>query len=90
MNWGIYQPRVRFDVRVERDECQRLFMHPARVLQDRLVRRSRTDRTKQYALTEWEKLEDAETKARQLLYQARVLGWGKEKRYYYSQLPAAR
>jgi len=40
MDWAIYQPRIRFDIRAEREECERLFNHQARVLQDRLVRRA--------------------------------------------------
>jgi len=84
MDWAIYQPSIRFNIRAEREECERLFKHPARALQDRLVRRSRTDRTRQHAIPEWEKIYQAEAQKRRLLYQARVLGWGKEKRYYYA------
>jgi hypothetical protein len=84
MDWAIYQPRIRFDARAEREECERLFKHPARALQDRLVRRSRTDRTRQYAIPEWEKVHQTEAQERRLLYQARVLSWGQEKRYYYA------
>jgi hypothetical protein len=40
MDWANYQPRIRFDIRAEREECERLFKHAARVLQDRLVRRA--------------------------------------------------
>ena len=54
------------------------------MLQDRLVRRSRADRTKQPGILEWEKLFQSQSRERRLLYQARVLSWGKEKRYYYA------
>ena len=87
MNWAIYQPRVRFDPRAEREECERLFGHPARVLQDRLARRSRTDRTRKRDVPEWEKFFQQKAQERRLLYQARVLGWGKEKRYYFDHNP---
>jgi hypothetical protein len=88
MDWAIYQPRIRFDIRAEREECERLFQHPARALQDRLVRRGHTDRTRLHAIPEWEKLYQTESQERRLLYQARVLSWGKEKRYYYAHKPS--
>ena len=81
---AIYQPAVRLDIRAERAEYERLFNHQARVLQDRLDRRSRTDRTKRIPVSEWEKVYQAEARERKLLYQARVLGWGKEKQYYFA------
>lgn len=84
MDWAIYQPQIRFDVRAEREECERLFKHQAIALQDRLARRSRTDRTRQHAIPEWEKVYQTEAQERRLLYQARVLSWGKEKRFYYA------
>jgi len=84
MDWAIYQPRIRFDVRAEREECERLFKHQARALQDRLVRRSRTDRTRQHAIPDWEKVYQTAAQERRLLYQARVLSCGKEKRHYYA------
>jgi len=84
MDWAIYQPRVRFDARAERAEYERLFRHEARVLQDRLTRRSRTDRTKHPDTPEWKKVYHTEVRERRLLYQARVLSWGKEKRHYYA------
>jgi hypothetical protein len=84
VDWAIYQPQVRFDPRAERAEYERLFTHSARVLQDRMVRRSRTDRTRKHDLPEWEKVAQSESKERSLLHQARVLGWGKEKRYYFA------
>ncbi len=89
MDWAIYQPRVRFDARAEREECERLYRHQARVLQDRLARRGRTDRSRQHAIPEWERVYLAETHQRLLLHQARVLGWGNEKRYYYAHKQAA-
>jgi hypothetical protein len=85
MDWAVHQPAIRFDIRAERAEYERLFNHQARVLQDRLSRRGRTDRTKQIPLAEWEKIYQAQARERKLLYQARVLGWGKEKRYYFAR-----
>ena len=63
---------------------ERLFKHPARALQDRLVRRRSGDRTRRPAIPEWKKVYLTEAEQRRLLHQARVLGWGKEKRYYYA------
>ena len=57
------------------------------MLQDRLVRRSRTDRTRKHDVPEWEKFFQQKVQERRLLYQARVLGWGKEKRYYFAHNP---
>jgi hypothetical protein len=88
MNWAIYAPRVRFDVRAEREECERLFRHQARALQDRLVRRGHTDRTRKHAIPEWEKVYQTELQERRVLYQARALSWGKEKRYYHAHKPS--
>ena len=82
MDWAIHQPQVRFDIRAERDEYERLFRHPARVLQDRMARRGGTDRTRKHDLPEWERVYRLEADERKLLFQARVLGWGKQKRYY--------
>jgi hypothetical protein len=84
MDWAHHESQFRFDIRAEREECERLFRHQARVLQDRMVRRGRTDRTKRRATSEWEKLYQIEAQERRLLYQARVLSWSKEKRYYYA------
>jgi len=84
MDWAIYQPQVRFDPRAERAEYERLFTHSARVLQDRMVRCSRTDRTRKHDLPQWERVFQHESQERRLLHQARVLGWGKEKRYYFA------
>jgi len=81
---AIHQPQVRFDARAEREEYERLFKHPARILQDRMGRRSRTDRTRKPDVPEWEKVYQEEAQERRLLYQARVLGWGKEKRFYFA------
>jgi hypothetical protein len=85
MDWAIYQPSVRFDARAERKECEFLFSHQAKVLQDRMARRSHTDRTKHHAIPEWEKLYQAQAAERRLLHHARVLSWGKEKRYYFAR-----
>jgi hypothetical protein len=79
-----HQPQVRFDLRAEREQYERLFTHPARVLQDRMVRRSQTDRTKTPGVPEWERVYQKEVRERRVLYQARVLGWGKEKQYYFA------
>ena len=84
MNWATYEPRLRFDILAERKECERLFRHQARALQDRLARRGRTDRTRKHAIPEWEKIYQVEAQERRLLHQARVLRWGKEKTYYYA------
>ena len=84
MDWAIYQPRIRFDPRAEREECERLIAHSARILQDRLARRGHTDRTRQHAIPEWEKVHQIVANERRLLHQARVLSWGKEKRYYFA------
>jgi hypothetical protein len=84
MDWAHHESQFRFDTRAEREECERLFRHQARVLQDRMVRRGRTDRTKRRATSEWEKLYQIEAQECRLLYQARVLSWGKEKRHYYA------
>ena len=82
MDWGIHQPEVRFDIRAERAEYEYLFKHPARVLQDRLVRLGGGDRTKQIPISEWETVYRQKALAARLLHQARVLAWGKQKRYY--------
>ena len=84
MDWALHQTQVRFDIRAEREEYERLFRHQARVLQDRLVRLGGGDRTQEIPIAEWERVFQIEAQARRLLYQARVLGWGKEKRHYYA------
>ena len=81
---AIHQPQVRFDARAERAEYERLFKHPARILQDRMARCGGTDRTQKPEVPEWKKVYQQEALQRRLLYQARVLGWGKEKRYYFA------
>ena len=82
MDWATHELQIRFSLRAERKEYERLFKHQARVLQDRLVRRGRTDRTRPHAIPEWEKIHQTEAREHRLLHQARVLSWGKEKRYY--------
>jgi len=84
MDWALHQSQGRFDIRAEREEYAHLFQHQARVLQDRLARRGHTDRTRHPAMPEWEKLFQTQARNRRLLHQARVLGWGKEERYYYA------
>ena len=84
MDSVLNQQQVRFDIRAERTECEYLFRHPARVLQDRLARPGGGDRTKEIPIAEWERVYRKEAQARILLHQARVLGWGKEKSYYYA------
>ena len=56
MDWAPHQHEVRFDVRAERAEYERLFRHSARVLQDRLARLGGGDRTKEIPVAEWERL----------------------------------
>ena len=89
MDWAVYRPQNRFDPRAEREECERLYLHHARALQDRLVRRGHTDRTSKLAMADWEKVYQAEAQERRVLYQARVMSWGKEKRYYYAHKGSA-
>jgi hypothetical protein len=89
MDWALYQPRFRFDIRAEREEYERLFHHHARVLQDRMVRRGHTDRTKKQSVPDWEKVYQIRAQERRVLYQARVLSWSKEKRYYFAHKPSA-
>jgi hypothetical protein len=84
MDWAHHETQIRFDIRAEREEYERLFQHQARVLQDRLARRGHTDRTRRHAIPEWEKLYQTAALDRRLLHQARVLGWGNEKKYYYA------
>ena len=84
MDWAYHETQFRFDIRGEREECDRLCLHQARILQDRMVRRSRTDRTKHPATPEWEKVYLAAAQEKRLQHQARVLSWGKEKQYYYA------
>ncbi|HKU26078.1 MAG TPA: hypothetical protein VJQ54_11440 [Candidatus Sulfotelmatobacter sp.] len=85
MDSGVRQPQVRFDARAERAEYQYLFEHPARVLQDRLARLGGGDRSKQIGIPEWKRVYLREEQDRKLLHQARALGWGREKQYYYTQ-----
>ena len=49
-----------------------------------MVRRSRTDRTRTPGVSEWERVYQKEVEERGVLYQARVLGWGKEKQHYFA------
>jgi hypothetical protein len=86
MDWAFHESQVRFDIRAERAEYEWLFQHPARALQDRLARRGGGDRTRQPATPEWKKVYLKEADQRRLLYQARVLGWGREKRYYHAHI----
>jgi hypothetical protein len=89
VDWAFHQSQFRFDIRAEREEGERLLQHQARVLHDRMVRRSHTDRTKKHAIPAWEKIYQSEAKQRRLIHQARVLLWGKEKRYYFAHKSAA-
>src|SRR5256885_3642715 len=79
MDWAVHQPQVRFDIRAERAEYEYLFRHQARVLQDQLARRGRTDRTKKPSIPERETTYQTEAGERRLLHLARVLGWGKRR-----------
>lgn len=83
MDWVHHAPQVRFDIRAEREEYERLFQHPARVLQDRLARCGGGDRTRRPGTPEWKKVFLKQAEERQLVHQARVLSWGKEKSYYF-------
>jgi hypothetical protein len=83
-DWAFHESQIRFDIRAEREEYEFLFKHPARVLQDRLVRCGGGDRTRRPGIPEWKKVCLKEAEERRVLHQARVLGWGKEKRYYYA------
>ena len=80
MDWAFHESQIRFDIGAERVEYE----HPARALQDRLARRGGGDRTRRPATPEWKQVYLKEAEQRRLLYQARVLGWGSEKRYYYA------
>ena len=88
MDWAIHQPEARFDIRAERAEYEYLFKHPARVLQDRLVRLGGGDRTEEIPIAEWERIYRKDAQASRLLFQARVLSWGKEKSYYFAHKPS--
>jgi hypothetical protein len=85
MDWAFHESEIRFDIRAEREECERLYKHPARILQDRLARCGGGDRTRPIGIPEWERVYLMEAEERRLLHQARVLGWGKEKGYYYAR-----
>ena len=85
MDWAFHESQIRFDIRAEREEYEFLFKHPARVLQDRLARCGGGDRTRRPGIPEWKRVYLKDTEERRLLHQARVLGWGKEKRYYYAR-----
>ena len=84
MDWALHESQIRFDICAEREEYEFLFNHQARVLQDRLARSGGGDRTRQPVVPEWKKVYLKELAERKLLHQARVLGWGKEKRHYYA------
>ena len=84
MNWAFHESQIRFDIRAEREEYERLFKHPARALQDRLARCGGSDRTKRPGIPDWKRVYLTEWEHRRLLHQARVLSWGKEKRFYYA------
>lgn len=88
MDWALHQQQVRFDIRAERAEYEYLCKHPARQLQDRLARRGGGDRTKEVPIAEWERIYRKEAQVRRMLHHARVLGWGREKTYYYTHKQA--
>jgi hypothetical protein len=56
MDWAFHESQIRFDIRAEREEYERLFKHPARVLQDRLARCGGGDRTRRPAIPESKKV----------------------------------
>ena len=85
MDWALYQSRFRFDIRAEREECERLFNHQARVLRDRMVRRGHTDRTKKHSMPDWERAYQIRAQEQRVLHQARVLSWGREKAFYFTR-----
>lgn len=89
MDWALHQPRIRFDIRAERQEYERLFNHQASVLQLRMVRRGQCDRTKKLSTPEWEKVYQVHALERRVPHQARVLSWGKEKAFYFAHKTAA-
>jgi hypothetical protein len=84
LDWAFHESQIRFDIRKEREEYQRLFNHQARVLQDRLARRGGGDRTNRPAVPEWKRVYLKLAEQQRLLHQARVLGWGKQKGYYFA------
>lgn len=88
MDPAFHESQIRFNVRAEREEYERLFKHPARALQDRLARCGGGDRTRRPAVPEWEKVFLKQAEQQRLLHQARVLGWGKEKRNYFARKAA--
>jgi hypothetical protein len=49
---GNLSATITFEIRAEREGYERLFSHEARVLLDRLVDRSRTDRSRPHAIPE--------------------------------------
>jgi hypothetical protein len=83
MDWAYHESQFRFDIRAEREECERLLLQAA-VLQNPMVRRTRTDRTKHPATPDWEKVYQTAARERKLRHQARVLSWGKEKQFYFA------
>jgi len=52
------------------------------------VRLGGGDRTEEIPIAEWERIYRKDAQANRLLFQARVLGWGKEKRYYFARKPS--
>jgi hypothetical protein len=88
VNWASHESQVRFDIRAEREEYERLFTHQARVLQDRLARLGGGDRTRHHAIPAWKKVFQTAAQERRRLHQARVLSWGKEKQHYFTQKAA--
>jgi len=84
MDWAHHQPQFRFDIRAEREECERLANQQASVLMERMARRGHTDRTRKHATPEWEKVSQAAAQEKKLMHQARVLSWGKQKQFYFA------
>jgi len=85
MDWAHHEPQFRFDIRAEREECERLSLHQAKVLQDRMVRRSRTGRTKHPATPEWENSRTGT----QIAAPGKSSELGQEKRYYFANKNSA-
>jgi hypothetical protein len=81
MDWAFHESQMLFGMRAEREDGERLFKHQTRVLQNSACAGG-GNRTKRPVTPEWKKVYVSEAEQQRLLHQARVLGWGKEKRHY--------
>ena len=84
MDWAFHESQIRFDIRAEREEYERLFQHPSKSPARSACAVRGGDRTKEIPVAEWERVYRKEAQERRLFHQARVLSWGKEKTYYYA------